>query len=49
MFFKTSKGYNIEEIIETIQGSIMTKIMIVDDEKEATDLLENLLKLEGYV
>jgi len=26
----------------------MTKIMIVDDEKEATDLLENLLKLEGY-
>jgi len=26
----------------------MTKIMIVDDDKEATDLLENLLKLEGY-
>ena len=26
----------------------MTKIMIVDDDKEATDLLENLLKMEGY-
>jgi DNA-binding response OmpR family regulator len=26
----------------------MTKIMIVDDEKEATDLLENLLGLGGY-
>ena len=26
----------------------MTKIMIVDDDKEATNLLENLLKLEGY-
>ena len=26
----------------------MTKIMIVDDEKEATNLLEDLLKLEGY-
>ena len=26
----------------------MTKIMIVDDEKKATDLLENLLRLEGY-
>ena len=26
----------------------MTKIMIVDDEKKATDLLENLLELEGY-
>jgi len=27
----------------------MTKIMIVDDDKEATDLLENLMKMEGYV
>jgi DNA-binding response OmpR family regulator len=26
----------------------MTKIMIVDDEKEATNLLEDILKLEGY-
>ena len=26
----------------------MTKIMIVDDEKESTDMLENILKLEGY-
>jgi DNA-binding response OmpR family regulator len=26
----------------------MTKIMIVDDDKEATNLLEDLLKLEGY-
>lgn len=26
----------------------MKKIMIVDDEKEITDLLENLLNLEGY-
>jgi DNA-binding response OmpR family regulator len=26
----------------------MAKIMVVDDDKEATNLLENLLKLEGY-
>ena len=26
----------------------MTKIMIVDDDKEVTNMLENLLKLEGY-
>lgn len=27
----------------------MTKIMVVDDDKEATNLLESLLKLEGYI
>jgi DNA-binding response OmpR family regulator len=46
-FCTASKEYNIGNI-EINQGIIMTKVMIVDDEKEATDLLENLLKLEGY-
>jgi CheY-like chemotaxis protein len=45
--FTTSKEYNWR-IIEIAKGYIMTKILIVDDEKEATDLLENLLRLEGY-
>jgi CheY-like chemotaxis protein len=47
MFFQLQKSI-ISGNCRIGSGKYMTKIMIVDDEKEATDLLENLLRLEGH-
>jgi len=32
----------------TVQDGIMAKIMVVDDDKQATDFLEDVLIMEGY-